>query len=491
MDLTTLDPGRGYCDTCQIVYTALYERLVVIDPADAKTVLPGLAESWESNADNTSFTFHLDADAVFSDGTPVEAKDVKWSFERLVNLQGSASFLLSGLDTITTPDASTVVMTFSAPNSALLAIVAAPYLAVINSDVAAENGATADADAAQTDTAEEWFLANSAGSGAYVLAGYEPGGTMSLDVNPEYWGEAPVFQSVELKEVTDSSSQLQQLQQGDVDIAMQLSLDALGQLEGDASITAEAVDSFNFTYIVLLPGAPGGEPLADVRVRHAIRSALDYDSIIDTLVAGYGKRQGSPIPNGFEGSEEVALPEFDLDAAKALMAEAGYADGFTLSVTYPKIVAYGVDFDVQMQAVQQDLAEIGITLELQPVDIGQWISVIGGEGTPMTAAYFAPDHTDSSQYAQYFGDIDAGGFISAWAGTGFSAEQTALLAQALAQSGSERTTTYQQLAQAMADDAFVLPIVNPQLILASASDITGVEYSPCCNLEFAKLGLAG
>jgi peptide/nickel transport system substrate-binding protein len=490
MDLTTLDPQRGYCDTCQILYTALYERLVTIDPADTSTVLPGLAETWEANADNTEFTFHLDTDAVFSDGSPVEAADVKWSFERLVNLQGSASFLLAGLAGIETPDAETVVVSFENPNSAFLAIVAAPYLGIVNSEVAEENGASAAEDAATTDDAEGWFLANSAGSGPYTLTDYTSGESVELAANEEYWGDEPQFTSVEMKEVTDSSSQLQQLQQGDVDIAMQISPDALAQLEGNEAISTEVVDSFNYTYIALLPAAPGGEPLQDVRVREAIRMAVDYDGLVDTLVAGYGKLQGSPIPNGFEGSEEVALPSYDLDGAKALLEEAGYADGFTLSATYPKLVAYGVDLDLQMQAIQQDLAEIGVTLELNPTDFSQWASTMGGEGTPVTAVYFAPDHTDSSQYIQYFGNIDQGGLVNPWTGS-VSQEQTDLLAQALSQSGDERVATYQALAESMAADAFVLPMVNPQLILAYASDISGVAYSPCCNLEIGQLGLSG
>jgi peptide/nickel transport system substrate-binding protein len=488
MDLTTMDPERGYCDTCQVIYTALYERLVVIDPKDAKTVLPGLAESWTANEDNTSFSFTLDPDAVFSDGSPVEAKDVKWSFDRLVNLKGSAAFLLAGLSSIETPDEHTVVVNFEAPNSAFLAIVAAPYLGIVNSDVAAENGATADADAASTDKGEDWFLKNSAGSGAYVLDSYSAGESIALAANENYWGEKPAFPAVEMKEVTDSSSQLQQLQQGDVDIAMQISPDALSQLDGNANVKTEVVDSYNYTYIALLPGAAGGEPLKDVRVREAIKSAIDYDGIIDTLVAGYGKTQGSPIPNGFEGSEKVAQPEFDLDKAKSLMADAGFADGFTLEATYPKLVAYGVDLDLQMQAIQQDLAEIGIELTLTPVDFSQWIDVVSGDGTPMTSVYFAPDHTDSSQYVQYFGAIPAGGFVGTWAGTE-NTKESELLAKALTQTGDERTETYQEVAELMADEAFVLPIVNPQLILAYASDVSGVEYSPCCNLDLAKVGL--
>ncbi|TFB84162.1 ABC transporter substrate-binding protein [Cryobacterium algoricola] len=492
MDLTTLDPDRGYCDTCQIVFTALYDRLVIVSPEDSKTLQPGLASTFTANADNTQFTFGLDPAATFSDASPVEPKDVKWSLERLANIKGSASYLLAGMTSIDTPDAKTVVVNFAAPNSAFLAIVAASYLGIVNSDVASEHGASAAADASTADTAEDWFLSNSAGSGPYILDSYTANSAVKLTANPNYWRTKPTFDTVTLKEVTDSSSQLQQLQQGDVDIAMQISPDALDQLKNSPTVTTAAVDSFNYTYIALMPGAEGGAPLADVRVREAIRDAIDYDNIVKTLVAGYGKLQGSPIPNGFEGSEKVALPSYDVTKAKALLAEAGYPDGFTISSTYPKIVAYGVDLDLQMQAIQQNLASVGITLELTPVDFSQWADVIGGKGTPITAVYFAPDHTDSSQYVQYFGLIPNGGYVANFASlAGKTVNQAEVdgLTTALAQTGAERTASYQSLAQLMADDVNILPIVNPQLIMAHASDITGVTYSPCCNVDLGALGL--
>jgi peptide/nickel transport system substrate-binding protein len=159
MDINSLDVSRSYCDTCQIFNTAVYETLITVDPADPNTILPRLATDWNANADNTVFTFTLDPTATFADGSPVEAKDVKWSWERLANVKGSASYLMSGYTSIDVPDAATVIVNFSAPNSAFLPIVAASYLGVINSDVAAEHGASAAADADTTDTAEEWFLA--------------------------------------------------------------------------------------------------------------------------------------------------------------------------------------------------------------------------------------------------------------------------------------------------------------------------------------------
>ncbi len=492
MDLTSLDPDRGYCDTCQIVFTALYDRLLVVSPKDSKTLEPGLAQTFKANAGNTKFTFTLFKNAKFSDGSPVEAKDVKWSLERLANIKGSASYLLAGMSSIDTPDAHTVIVNFSASNSAFLAIVAASYLGIVNSAVAMKHGASAAADAATTDTAENWFLKNSAGSGPYTLASYTSGNAVKLVANKNYWGKKPTFTTVTLKEVTDSSAQLQQLQQGDVDIAMQISPDALGQLKSVSKVTTKAVDSFNYTYIALMPGAEGGAPLANPKVREAIKYAIDYKNLIKTLVGGYGKTQGSPIPNGFEGSEKVAQPTFDAQKAKALLKEAGYPDGFTISSTYPKIVAYGVDLDLQMQAIQQNLAQVGIKLQLTPVDFSAWANVIGGKGTPITAVYFAPDHTDSSQYVQYFGLIPNGGFLAdfaAPAGKATNQAEVDALQKALGETSSARTATYQQLAQLMADDLNILPIVNPQLILAHASDVTGVAYSPCCNLDIAALGL--
>ncbi|PRY67274.1 peptide/nickel transport system substrate-binding protein [Glaciihabitans tibetensis] len=491
MDVSTLDPQRGYCDTCQIVLSALYETVVTVDPEDTTKILPRLATEWTNNEDYTSFTFILDPEATFADGSAVEAADVKWTFERLLNLQGSASFLMAGLASIDTPDATTVTVNFSAPNSAFLAIVAAPYTGIVNSELAEENGASAAADAATADVSEDWFLQNSAGSGPYTLAGYEAGQSVELTRSDEYWGAAPTFPSVLINEVTDSSSQLQQLQQGDVDIAMQVSSDSIEQLAGNADVTTELVDSFNYIYLEFAPGAVGGEVLDDPRVREAIKYAIDYDKVIDATVGGNGKTQGSPIPNGFEGSEDQVLPEYNVEKAKELLAEAGLADGFTLPAAYPKFAVYGVDFDVMMQSIQQDLVEVGITLELQPLEYTQWAEILGTDGSPLTAVYFAPDHTDSSQYVSYFGMVPSGAWSETASVAGPVTNQAEVegLATALTQSGADRAATYTELGKEMASDLIILPIVNPQLVLAYASDVTGVEYSPCCNLDLAALGL--
>lgn len=492
MDLSTLDPDRGYCDTCQILYSAMYDTLVTVGIDDPTAVVPRLATSWTASDDMTRYTFTLDPDAVFSDGSPVEAADVAFSLMRLKNIAGSASFLMGGLASVDTPDAQTVVVNLDAPNSAFLAILAASYTGIVNQEVVEAAGGSAGTDAATADAAEDWFLTASAGSGPYMLGEYVQGDHITLTANPEYWGTAPTFPSVTIKEVTDSSSQLQQLQQGDIDIAMQISPDALDQLDG-TSVSTQVVDSYNFVYLLLQPGAVGGEALGDVRVRQAIADAIDYQGIIDATVGGYGQEQGSPIPNGFEGSADQTLPTRDVEAAKALLADAGYAGGLTLAAPYPTFNVYGVDFDVMMQSVQQDLAEAGITLELQPLEYSQWADLSASDGLPVSAVYFAPDHMDTSQYVSYFGMVPTSPW-SAMAGTDgavVNQQEVDLFATALTQTGEERAATYTALGELMAQDLVAIPLVNPQLVLASASDISGLAYSPCCNLDLAALGLNG
>ena len=495
MDINSLDPARSYCDTCQILLTATYETLIGLDVNDPSKQVPRLATKWEANADNTQFTFSLNKAATFADGSPVTSADVKWSWERLANVKGSASYMMDGLDNITAPDAATVVVKFKASNSAFLPIVSASYLGITNSKLATAQAKAQNGPGADGDTAEAWFQKGaSAGSGPYEITGYTEGDKLVLKRNDKYWGTKPVFPTVTIKQVKDSSAQLQQLQQGDVDIAMQISFNSLKELQGSAKVKSKTVDSYNYIYIALSAGAVGADDIKDAKVRQAIKLAIDYQGMIDATVSGKGKTQASPIPNGFQGAKDLTPPKQDLTKASQLMKEANKEAGFTLRATYPKVNVYGVDFDVMMQKAQQDLKKIKIDLTLEPVEFPQWSATIKAQGIPVTAVYFAPDHTDSSQYVQYFGMTD-GSSWAARAGGGAAGKPVInpvegdLLTKAQAASGDAKTKLYTQLGQAMMDDLVILPIVNPQLVLAYAADVTNMHYSACCNLEVAQLGL--
>ena len=485
MDLTTLDISRNLCDTCQIYNSAAYETLLRA-PNATDPLGPLLATKWEANADNTQFTFTLNPDATFSDGSPVEAKDVKWSWDRIKNLQGSPAYFMAGISSVEAPDAHTVVVNSEEPNSAFFNITTASYMGIINSDVASEHGATSDAEAATTDKAEDWFLKNSAGSGQYVLDSYAEGSQLVLRRNDDYWGDKAAFSTVTIKEVTDPSAQLQQLQQGDIDVAMNLSFDALDQVKNDANLSVSVEPTPNFIYVALSPGKAGGEALKDVKVRQAIREGIDYKAVIDATLAGNGQEQASPIPNGFVGTEGLQLPEYNPDDAKRLLAEAGDPDGLELDATFPTFSTYGVTSSTMFQSIQQSLSTAGVHLKLNPIEFSQWVDQIDTPGFAVTAVYFAPDHPDPVQYAQYF-SLAKGSVWSDRAGVDARPEETQLLAKALSSSGADREAAYNQLAQQMIDDQLILPIVNPKVLLASSSNVEGNNLDITRNLDLSAM----
>jgi peptide/nickel transport system substrate-binding protein len=489
MDLNSLDPSRAYCDTCQIYLNAVYETLLTI-AADNHTLVPVLAQSWESNADQTQFTFHLDPKAVFSDGSPVEAKDVKWTFERLANMKASASYFMDGVKSIEAPDAHTVVITMAAPNSEFIGIMAAPNTGIINSKAAIAQGALANADAATKDPSEPWFLANSAGSGPYMLDSYKPNDELRLKVNDKYWRAKPAIDAVVLRQVKESVAQAQMLENGGADIAMQVDPDTAKTINSP-DVTVTMAPSYNFLYFAVSPGAKDAPVPLTKEVRQAMGYAVDYQGAIDLTLSGNGKLQASPIPNGFPGAAGLALPVHDLEKAKALLAKAGHADGFTISARYPNMTIYGVDMNMLMQKVQQDLAKVNIKAELQPLTFTVWREQVRGDGIPLTAAFFAPDYFGSAQYVQYFGMVHG----APWAKRAgaekvpdlYNKAEEEAAAKALASGGDAMDKAYQDVGQQMIDDRVIIPIVSPDLVFAYRKDIKGVRYSSCCNMPLADI----
>lgn len=489
MDVNALDPARAWCDTCQIYNTSVYEQLVTLDK-DNK-LQPLLAKSWTSNADQTEFTFILDPAAKFSDGSPVEAKDVKWSFERLKNMKGNAAFLADPIASIDTPDAQTVTIKLSAPNSEFLNQAAAGFLGIINSDVAMANGALADETTAEKDTSETWFLSNSVGSGPFVLAAYEPNAELRLARNENYWRTKPAVPEVIFRQVKDAVAQAQMLQSGEVDIAMQIDPETAKSLEGTSAVV-EKVPSYNFVYIALSPGAKATPIDMTPDVREAISIAIDRTSLIDFILGGAGRPLAAPIPLGFPGGDGHAIPEYNPDKAKEMLAAAGHPDGFTLQSIYPDMNVYGVDFNLMMQKIQQDLSKVGVTLELQPVPFANWRETANGDHIPLTAVFFAPDFFGTSQYIDVFGMQEG----SVWAKRAggetipgiINPRPGELKAAALAApTAEEANKLWTEAAQEMIKNKIIIPMASPDLILAYGPNVKGVRYSACCNLPLAEI----
>jgi peptide/nickel transport system substrate-binding protein len=495
MDLTSLDPHRAVCDTCQFVFTSLYQTLVGLD-TDNKTLIPNLAESWEISDDSTVYTFHLAPDAVFSDGSPVESKDVAFSLIRLSNLKVSLTYLVDDIVSVDTSDPKTAVVTLGTPNAEFLNNLNAAYPVIVNSDVAIEQGATDAEDADVSDTAEAWFIENSAGSGPYVLESFAQGDHITMTANPNYWKDPAPLATVTVRHAETAAAQAQMLETGEADIAMQIDPITARSLEGAEGVTVESTPSFNFLYIMLAPGVTSGtsHPLDD-DVRQAIRMAIDYQGLIDTLLDGKASTQASPIPNGFPGSDGLEMTETDVEGAKQLLEEAGASD-ITLTLGYPSINAYGVDFGQLAQVLQQQLAEVGITLELAPDTFAVMIDKFRTQQYSANLLYWAPDYYGSAQYVGYFGLVDGARAAKNAGGSDDTplinqAEQDAYDAARAASDADERASLYNTAGQEMINDNVVIPLFSPDLMLTYRSDVEGVTYSACCNLVVDQLRRTG
>ena len=489
VDFNTLDPSRSWCDSCQIYLTAAYEQLIRVGK-DNETLEPRLATSWEASADGLTYTFMLDPAAKFSDGSAVESKDVKFSLERLKNLKEGASFFAEGIAGIDIPDAATVVITLNDPDPEFLGKVSAPYAAVMNSDVVVANGGDAGADAASKDTAEAWLLANSAGSGAFVLETYRPDDELRLVRNDSYWRAKPAPAAVVVREVQDSVAQSQLLQSGGADIAMQIDNDTAGTMNND-NVVIEYVPSYNFIYIALSPGAEANQVPLTPKVREALALAIDYEGILEFTTGGRADLIAAAIPNGFPGTKDLPLPKQDLEKAKALLSEAGHPDGFEIEAAYPEVNIYGVDLSTLMQKLQQDLAKVNVKITLQPITFPVWIERVGSSGIPVTAVYFAPDYYGSGQYTGYFSMVPGARWYQRAGGDkveGLANERAVQLMKDVRTASTEDAVKiYAELGMEMIKDKVILPLVNPQLVLAYAKGVEGVRYAVCCNLPLEEL----
>lgn len=492
MDINSLDIHRTWCDTCQIFNSSVYEGLVTLD-ADNK-VVPVIAESWTTNADQSEFTFKLNPKATFADGSKVEAKDVKWSFERLKNIKGNASGLAETLASVETPDESTVVIKTIGPNSEFLNVASSSYYGIINSDLAmAEGKATAAADADQSDTSEAWFLANSAGAGPYVLQSYEPKAELRLKANENYWRAKPDVDEVVFRQVGSAVSQSQQLESGQVDIAMQLDPETAKTVT-NPDIQVDSAPSYNFIYVAIGPGALANPVKMVPEVREAISLAIDRPALLEFTLSGQGQLISTPIPIGFPGGTGHAIPEYNPEKAKELLAAAGHPDGFTLETVYPALNVYGVDFTLMMQKIQQDLAKVNIKLDLKPVEFSAWRERANGDHIPLTAVYFAPDFFGSSQYIQNFGLFEGGLWANRAGGKNdpsfLLTETKTLLADALKAPLEDAEKIWFQAGEAVKNANVILPMLSPNLIIAYNKKVSGVRNSACCVLPLSEIKLA-
>jgi peptide/nickel transport system substrate-binding protein len=211
------------------------------------------------------------------------------------------------------------------------------------------------------DLGREFLQTNDAGSGPYSLRTWRVNDLLIADAFKDYWQGAPKMRRVILRHLPESAGQRLQLEAGDVDVATRLSSTDLAALDSSGKVEIQKTPGFGFYYLAL---NQKDEVLSKPKVREAFRYLIDYDGLSSTVMKYYGIKQQTIIPAGLPGASDANPYKLDIEKAKALLAEAGYPDGFS-KVYYATPVT--PEYEVA-QSLQANAAKAGIKLELQGGD---------------------------------------------------------------------------------------------------------------------------
>jgi peptide/nickel transport system substrate-binding protein len=332
-EVTTLDPHFFHLTSNTEIHKGIYSGLVTQD-ADMK-VVPDLAVSWRT-IDETHWEFKLRPGVTFQDGSPMTADDVVFTYERARNVPNSpGSFLqyLKHVTNIMAADPLTVVVQTDGPDPILLNELQNVWI------VSRKNGAGA--------TTADYNSGKAAiGTGPYRLAEWVPGDHITLARFEGYYGPKPDWDKVTYRAITNDAARTAALLSGDVDLIAAVPGNDLANVRANPALTVSTMQSnrcFFWSIDVdrdvspLVTDADGKpmtkNPLKDVRVRRAMSKALDRDALVSRVMLDQGVPASQFMPDGVPGTDPNLKPEpFDLAGAKKLLAEAGYPNGFGLTV---------------------------------------------------------------------------------------------------------------------------------------------------------------
>lgn len=349
-----LDPTAGAAAAIdEVVYANVFEGLTRIDESGAPQ--PALARSWDISEDGLVYIFHLVEGAKFHDGADFTAEDVDYSFDRAMrdDSQNAQKALFEPIESVEVVDPATVKITLKRPTGAFLFNMGWGDAVIVAPESAADNAT------------------KPVGTGPFVFRSWAKGASITLAKNPDYWGEPAQLDSATFKFISDPTAALAALMAGDVDgFPGWPSPETVPQLEADPRFEVVMGSSEGET---ILGTNNRKAPFDQLKVRQAMAHALDRQAIVDGAMFGIG----TPIythypPHGPAFVDLSGLYPHDVAKAKALLAEAGFPDGFDATIKLPP-PAYARRGG---EVVAAQLREVGIRLEIIPVEWAQWLEQV-------------------------------------------------------------------------------------------------------------------
>lgn len=417
-DIVSIDPHEAFEFSGVDLNNNVYDSLVELDPAKPGELVPGLAESWAVAEDGMTYTFKMKSGITFSSGNPVTAEDAAMSLRRVVKLNKTPAFILTqfgltaeNVDQMITFDGDTVTLKTDkvyAPSFVYNCLTAGVASIV---DIK-----TVMANEVNGDMGNEWLKANSAGTGAYVLRSFKPNEGYVLERREGHWRGDAAIKNVFMQHIPEGATQRLLLEKGDIDIARELTPTDIDGLSGNADVKVQGDVGGQVYYLALNQKKA---ELANPKVQEAMRWAVDYKGMTDSILKGQWVVHQAFLPQGFLGALTETPYSLDIEKAKALMAESG--------VALPLEVKFTVRNNQERmdiaQSIQNTFAQAGINLVLDVGDGAQGLATYRGRQHEMTLQTWGPDypdpHTNASTFAQNPDNSDEAG------NTGYLAWRTA------------------------------------------------------------------
>jgi len=390
-DVETMDPQVTVDNIAWRAIYYCYDRLVQLKGGTTE-VAPQLAESWTISPDGKTFTFRLRRGVKFTDGTPLDAKAVQFSFTRLLKMGKGAAGLWDGIldaSGITVVNPTTIRFTLKTPFAPFLGSLATDQASIVSPGVMKhETGG---------DMGQAWLAGNSAGSGPFRLKEWRRGERLVLERNPIYWGRKPALRQVIIRNIPDPAVLRDLLERGEVDMGETLTDDQLDALKGKPGITVFEAPSFLVTYLYLNNKNPY---LSKVKVRQAISYAIDYAGIIRGVKKGRAVQMRGPIPQGMAGHDKTVF-QYTRNVARArqLLAEAGYPQGFELGLLIDPGIREWADIATIVQA---NLAEVGIKVKIEGFARPTMRAKLDKADFDMATGFWTPDYPDADMFTWFW-----------------------------------------------------------------------------------------
>ena len=395
---TTLDVTMSGDQPTADMLASVYEGLTARAPGTMQAE-PHLAESFE-RVDDTTWEFNLREGVTFHNGEAFDAESVKFTLDRTLDPDQAAPGRgqVAVITEVQVVDSHTVRIITDGPVPTLPARLTHQAVQMLPKAYVEEMG-------------DEHVASNPVGTGPYQFVEWVPDERLVLEAYDEYWGGPPSLARVTFLPTPEASTRVAALQTGSAHLATNVPPDQAQALEDGGEIRIETVPSAFLIFFGFNELTPG--PLQDVRVRRAINHAVDRNAIVDQILQGYGRVAAGVLSEEVFSYDSTLEPyEFDPDTARSLLAEAGFGDGFDLTINAPS-GRYLADRDIA-QAVQGYLGDVGINVELGIHEFGTYATNLrygmdepgamymlgwGGSGTFVPELHFIPTLTTGQGFS--------------------------------------------------------------------------------------------